>query len=102
LKKAYRQPKEKKEKGKEVSKEDKAQPAEPTVDFAPVAPVAPVSTPVASQRVPIQCFTQPCVITQGGEQYMVMPMSLDDLNTPVVEEDEPVVEYYFVNGQEEM
>ncbi len=99
LKKAYRQPKAKKEKGKEAAKEDKAQPTEPMVERAPVDSV---SAPVAPQRVPIQCFTQPCVITQGGEQYMVMPMSLDDLNTPVVEEDEPVIEYYFVNGQEEM
>ena len=54
-----------------------------------------------AEQVPVQLFTHPCVISQGGEQYMVMPM---DMNTSefVAPPVEPTFEYYFVDGQEEI
>ena len=49
-----------------------------------------------NSRVPLHCFTQPGVITYGGQQYMVMPMSH---NAPNYESAAPV-EYYFVDEEE--
>ncbi|MBQ4269027.1 MAG: hypothetical protein IJB97_05190 [Clostridia bacterium] len=53
----------------------------------------------SSEQVPVQLFTHPCVISQGGEQYMVMPMDMNtsDFVAPPVE---PTFEYYFVDEQE--
>ncbi len=48
-----------------------------------------------SSRIPLHCFTQPGLITYGGQQYMVMPMSL---NAPGMENATPV-EYYFVEEE---
>ena len=46
-----------------------------------------------ASRVPLQCISSPCFVNQGGQQYMVMPLSSNA--APVNEA--PAVEYYFVD-----
>jgi hypothetical protein len=89
LKRAYRQPKGKKAAAQAAEEEACANGA-----------CGAYGAQQSAEQVPVQLFTQPGVITQGGVQYMVMPMNLGESEfvAPPVE---PTFEYYFVDGQEE-
>lgn len=47
-----------------------------------------------ASRVPLQCISSPCFVNQGGQQYMVMPMTA---NPQDAYNNAPAVEYYFVD-----
>jgi len=62
----------------------------------PVVEAAPTQYYTQQQpasRVPLQCISSPCFVNQGGQQYMVMPMS----SNAAAANETPAVEYYFVD-----
>ena len=46
-----------------------------------------------TSRVPLHCFNAPGLVNYGGAEYMFMPMT----STAPVQNEEPQVEYYFVD-----
>lgn len=64
-------------------------------------PTSTYMQPPTPQRVPLQCISSPCFINQGGQQYMVMPMS-DAQPQGGFDPSYAPVEYYFVGDETEV